>query len=364
MLERLWKRILWRSPYSFWDLPAFLLWLCSFVYRLLFNIHRMMASQPERVSVPVLSVGNITVGGTGKTPLVSFIARDLLAAGVRVGIVSSGYGRTGEGSFVEPGYKVETMDVAVTGDEIMLLARLLSDAVFSIDRTKLDAARRLADSGAVDMIIVDDGFQHIGLARDIDLVAYDAGIRKCHLKAFPYGLLREPKSALSRADVIIITRAKFAFDINAIKRDLRQLAPNADLYHAGFVCENLVSVEQTRPVKYLEDKSVFLFAGVGNFRSLRRQVSALSGDLDGALELSDHQVYDNVTLAKIRQMAEDHDSDVIVTTFKDWVKLGDFDFGREIYYLDLAVDLDPGEEKLATYVRQTLQLGGQEEVRG
>ena len=362
MLERLWKKILRRTPYSLWDIPAFLLWLCSFVYRLLFRIHRMMAGEPERVSVPVLSIGNITVGGTGKTPLVSFIARDMLHSGVRVGVVSSGYGRTGEGSFVEPGYKVEKMDIAVTGDEVMLLAQLLPDAVFSIDRTKLEAAKRLAASGTVDMIIIDDGFQHIGLARDIDLVAYDAGIKKRHLKSFPYGLLREPKSALSRADVIIVTRAKFAFDINAIKRDLRQVAPNADLYHAGFVCENVVGKDQTRPVKYLEDKSVFLFAGVGNFRSLRRQVSALSGDLDCALELSDHQVYDDAELTRIRQIVEDHDSDVILTTFKDWVKLGDFDFGREICYLDLSVDLDPGEEKLAAYVRQTLGLDGQEEV--
>lgn len=360
VLERLWKRILRRKYYSFLDIPAFFLWIASFAYRLGFAINRSRQPSPEKVHVPVLSIGNITVGGSGKTPLVSFIARDLIAEGIRVGIVSSAYGRRDNTSFVEPGYRVKQMDVAMTGDEVKLLACLLPEAVFSVDQEKLTAARALADTGNVDMMIVDDGFQHIKLARDIDLVAYDAGVRKRYLKSFPYGVMREPRSALKRAHVIIITRAEFARDLNSIKRRLRALAPDAQIYHAGFTITNLIGRDQTMSVKYLEDKSVFLFAGVGNFRALKRQVSALSGDLDHAYELSDHQDFDQDTLNHIKSLADKLDSDVIVTTFKDWVKLGDFDFGREIYYLDLTVDLDPGEEKLIRYICDTLNLPRQE----
>jgi tetraacyldisaccharide-1-P 4'-kinase len=109
-------------------------------------------------------------------------------------------------------------------------------------------------------------------------------------------------------------------------------------------------------LKYLEDKSVFLFAGVASFDTLRRQVDALAGDLDYALELADHQEYDQATLLKVKRMADRFGSDLILTTGKDWFKLGDFDFGREIYYLSQTIDLDPGEEKLTASLLQRLQL--------
>jgi tetraacyldisaccharide 4'-kinase len=176
------------------------------------------------------------------------------------------------------------------------------------------------------------------------------------LKAFPYGVLREPISAMSRADVIIITRAKFAKDIAKLRRRLAGFSPRADIYHAGFVSNALIAEDTRLPVKYIEDKSVFLFAGVGNFQSLRKQVTALAGDLDCALELSDHQVYDEPLLSRIKAMADELNSDLILTTCKDWVKLGDFDFGREVYYLSLSIDLDPGEEKLTQKIMQNLNL--------
>jgi tetraacyldisaccharide 4'-kinase len=176
------------------------------------------------------------------------------------------------------------------------------------------------------------------------------------LKRFPYGMLREPLRALKRADVIVVTRAKFATDLNAIKRRLRRINPRADMYHASFVAQNVIGRERSNSVKYLEDKSVLLFAGVGNFRALERQVSALAGDLDEAIELSDHQVYHRGLLEHIKCRADKYESDLILTTAKDWVKLGDFDFGREFYYLDIAVDLDPGEEKLLAYFKKKLNL--------
>ncbi len=317
----------------------------------------MRAVGPQvRVGVPVISVGNITVGGTGKTPMVEFIARYLLDDGFRVGIVSSGYGRHHRGSFVEAGYRVQQRPTEETGDEVQLLARLLPAAVFSVDRSKAAAARRLEESQSVDLMIIDDGFQHRQLARDLDLVTYDAAIPGRMLKHFPYGVLREPLTALNRADVIVITRSNFARDIGRLKRRLRRINPRAKHFHAQFFIEELVGHQRRLPVKYLEDKSVFLFGGVGNFRPLRRQVAALSADLDYALELSDHQRYDRSTLKKIKAMVDHHDSDVVLTTGKDWVKLGDFDFEREIYYLAQSIDLDPGEEKLVAHLKRRLSL--------
>lgn len=356
MLERIWKKILRRKPYSLWVFPAILLWCCSLGYRLLFRIRRSRAAPAIRLEVPVISVGNITVGGTGKTPLVELLARSFLDEGFRVGIVSSGYGRPSEVSFIEPGYKVQKRSVDETGDEVQLLAVLLPEAIFSVDRSKSAAAQRLADSASVDLIIVDDGFQHFGLARDLDIVTFDAAISRRMLKSFPYGVLREPLSALKRAGIIIITRSNFARDRGLLQRKLKQISPDAAFYYAPFIIDELVGHDRRLPVKYLEDKSVFLFAGVGNFGPLRRQIAALSGDLDYAMELSDHQQYNQSLLSKIKLLAKRFDSDVIVTTGKDWFKLGGFDFGREIYYLNQSIDLDPGEEKLIAHLHNKLGL--------
>jgi len=251
---------------------------------------------------------------------------------------------------------VQEMEVSQTSDEVMLLAHKLPEAQFSIHRRKVEAARRLADGGEVDIIIVDDGFQHFRLSRDIDLVAFDAALERRRLKPFPYGMLREPVTALKRADIVVVTRAKLTVDINAVKRELRRINPDATIYHAGFHSENIIGRDRQMSVKYLHDKSVFLFAGVGNFRALERQVSALCADLDHALELSDHQRYDQHLLERIKLQADRYDSDLVLTTLKDWVKIGNFDFGREFYYLDLAVDLDPGEEKLLAEVVSRLGL--------
>jgi len=356
MFERIWKKIIRRKPFSLWIFPAFLLWLCSLVYRILSTLHRARRSPVIRVQVPVISVGNITVGGTGKTSMVEFLARFFLNDDHRIGIVSSGYGRSREVSFTEPGYKVQKRPTDETGDEVKLLATLLPEAIFSVDQSKANAAQRLADSGKVDLIIIDDGFQHFRLARDLDIVTYDAAITRRMLKPFPYGVLREPLSALKRADIIIITRSNFARDLALLQRKLKQINPDAKHYHAQFVIDELVGLNRCRPIKYLEDKSVFLFAGVGNFEPLRKQVAALSVDLDYALELSDHQHYSLPLLKKIKALADRFDSDVIVTTGKDWVKLGDFDFEREIYYLSQSIDLDPGEEKLVAYLQEILGL--------
>ncbi len=356
MLERNWKKILRRRGFSFLSIPAFLLWLASFLYRFGFWLKRKFSPAPVRVEKPVICVGNITVGGSGKTPMVAQLARYLIHEGHRVGIVSSGYGRMSRESVMEPGYKMQNLPVAVTGDEIKHLSYLLPEAVFAVDAVKTAAARRLAASDLVDVVIVDDGFQHFSLARDLDIVTYDAGIKKRFLKPFPYGVLREPLDSLKRAEVIIITRAKFAKDLYRLKEKLKAVNERAQHYHAQFTATEIVGHDQSLPVKYLEDKSVFLFAGVGNFPSLRRQVIALCADLDFAMELSDHQVYDERLLTKIRELADEYDPDVILTTGKDWVKVEHFDFDREIYYLNQTVDLDPGEEKLVAFLQEKLGL--------
>jgi len=356
ILERFWKKVLRRKGLSWLLLPAALFWFLSLFYRVGVWFAMRNKRVTVQVDIPVLSVGNITVGGTGKTPMVSFLARYLINDGYRVGVVSSGWGRANRVSFVEPGYRGQNMATDNTGDEVRLLACQLPEAVFSVAPDKSVAAQNLAAGGKVDLAIVDDGYQHTQLHRDLNLVTYDAAVPRRMLRPFPAGVLREPFSALKRADVIVITRSNFARDITRLQKRLKRVHACAHHYHARFSITELVGVDRRWPVKYLEDKSVVLFAGVGNFKPLRKQVAALSATLACTIELSDHQTYTEDVLQRIREAAKKHEPDVLVTTFKDWVKLSTFDFGPEVYYLAQSIDLDPGEEKLIQQIRTKLKL--------
>ncbi len=355
-VEQIWKKIINRKGLTLLAIPGFCLWLISLFYRSFLGVRRLLASRPEKLSLPVISVGNITVGGTGKTPLVGFLAGALEDEGLKVGIVSSAYGRRDQKPFLEPGYRLQRMNVAVTGDEVQLLAQQVPNVIFSVANSKLDAARALAESGDVDVIILDDGFQHTKLARDINIVAFDAAVKRRVMRPFPAGTLRENIKGLSRADIIIITRAKFAKDITKLSETVQGYSTTAELYNARFSATTLSNQRRSFPVKYLEDKSLFLFAGIGNFQALRKQVDALCSDLDGWLEFDDHQQYTQETVDRINRLANRHDSDLLLTTAKDWAKLAHFKFDRELFYLDLVIDLDPGEETLIRNIMKRLMF--------
>lgn len=355
MFESIWKSFLRRRGLSPWHLAVPLVGLVSLGYRIGVWLRELTAGAPHKVGKPVVSIGNLTVGGSGKTPLVEFLGRHLLDEGVKVGIVSSGYGRSSAETVLEPGYRIQDMPAAMVGDEVRLLADSLPEALFAVHDTKLEAARALAVRD-VDIILVDDGFQHRRLFRDIDIVTFDAVAAEQSQHLFPLGTLREPLGALRRAAIVVITRANLSRDIGELKRRIGRLCPDAALFQAGFVIDELISSEGRLPVKYLQDKSALLFAGVGNFPALSKQVGSLVGNLEAAIEFSDHQVYSDPVLADIRRAVETHEPDLLLTTAKDWVKLGSFDFGCELYYLGLTIDLDPGEERLVAQLRQKLGL--------
>ena len=358
MFESIWKKILRRRGMSLLAIPALFLWIASLFYRIGLAIIKATRGKAVKVEIPVISIGNLSVGGTGKTPIIATLAEFLLEEGVKVGIVSSAYGRKNQISFVKEARRVAEMSVDDTGDEVKMLAELLPQAIISVDKSKSQAALNAqASDYDLDMLLVDDGFQHLSLDREVDIVTYDGAIKARDLKLFPYGVLREPLSSLKRVEVIIITRANFTRDIGTLRVRLKKIAPQAKIYTANFKPKEIIGHERKLPVKYLEDKAVFAFAGIGNFRTFEKQVRTLTSNLDFALEFSDHQRYTAREIDKIRDEATRYGSDLLLTTAKDWVKIRDFDFGREIYYLALEIDLDPGEEKLVKYLQSFIKPG-------
>jgi tetraacyldisaccharide 4'-kinase len=239
-----------------------------------------------RVGVPVVSVGNLTAGGTGKTPAVAWLARELEQRGFRVGLLSRGYAARG----------------ADQNDEALVLAELAPAVLHVLDADRVRGARALVERGS-SVVVLDDGFQHRRLARDLDLVLVDAtrpwGLaRDDHGDAvralLPRGLLREPPCALARADAIVITRSD-QLDARAVERltsELQALAPGAPIATA---IHRPVAVRgpdgERSPPESLAGREVDLTSAVGNPEAFASTVRALGATIGEHRRFADHHEY-------------------------------------------------------------------------
>ena len=290
--------------------------------------------------VPVLSVGNLTLGGTGKTPLVAWIAGRLGAAGRRPAIVSRGYAaRPGE-----------------TSDEAAELAVLLPGIVHEADRDRPAAAGRAVARGA-DVIVLDDGFQHRRLGRDLDIVAIDATDPFGCGRLFPRGLLREPIAGLGRADGFVLTRADAVDEPrrHAIRRAVeraRGAAPVTIWAEAVHRPARLRSFSgPTLPFDALQGRRVFAFAGIGNPAAFRRTLDAAGAAVGGCRWFADHHAYTAADLAAVAAAGRTARCDLLVTTLKDLVKIRrDAVDGLEVLAVEIALDIVAGADALGAAI--------------
>src|SRR5258706_7952298 len=282
----------WDRQAPLWSAP---LEIASLAYRAGSMVHRSLTHQ-TRASVPVISVGNLTVGGAGKTPVALFIAQRLIARGRRPAVLSRGYGRRGRAPMlVSP-----DSSVIDAGDEPLLMARR-GLTVFVGPRRAL-LARRAVERGA-DVLVLDDGLQHHGLARDLDVVVADASNPFGNGRLLPRGPLREPLSALSRVEngLLWLTRCD-------LPRDPRV---------AQFPGWPMVESDYAASAD-LRGKRVFLFAGIARPASFEATVRALGAEIAGVRWFRDHHRYGAYDLASLRREA---DGALLVTTEKDLVRI-------------------------------------------
>jgi tetraacyldisaccharide 4'-kinase len=260
--------------------------------------------------VPVVSVGNLTLGGTGKTPLVAWVARELARQGLRPAVVSRGYAaRTGH-----------------TSDEAAELAILLPGVPHVADRDRVAAAARAVDHGA-NVVVLDDGFQHRRLRRNLDIVAVDATDPFGCDRLCPRGLLREPLAGLCRADAIVLTRAdRIAAERRAqiraaVLRARRGRPPAAwvETRHAPVGIRHLDgSVE---PLEALAGRRLLAFCGIGNPAAFRHTLVSLGVELAGFRSFADHHQYSDADLDSLAAEATAGAAELVVTTLKDLVRL-------------------------------------------
>jgi tetraacyldisaccharide 4'-kinase len=305
------------------DTPASraLLSLPALLYGATIRVRNRFYERPgaaHRAPLPVLSVGNLTLGGTGKTPLVAWLANGLLAAGRRPAILSRGYGgRAGRGPLIVSEGGAPLCSPADCGDEPYLLARSLADTLVLAGSDRLVSASKAAEMGA-NVAILDDGFQHRRLARDLDLVLLDASDPFGNYRLLPAGTLREPISALGRADLVLITRSRAGERFAVIERVVRQHNTAAPILRAGH-----------RPLGYFDSRGaeverptvpVVAFCGIGNPARFRIDLEAEGLELARFEVHRDHHSYTMAELSRLAADARQHRA-VLVTTEKDLVRL-------------------------------------------
>lgn len=301
----------------------------------------------RRVAVPVISVGNLTVGGTGKTPLVALVARRLAALGHRPVIVSRGYRRAAG---------------QAAGDETSDLRRLLPASVRQIEaRDRYVALARAIRSEPHDVAVLDDGFQHLRLWRNLDLVTVDATQPFGYGYCLPRGLLREPVSALRRAGAVVLTRCDQAAPegLADVERRVRaHLRPGAAVLHAVHRPTRLLVADGTSaPLESIRGRPCFAFCGLGNPEAFHRTLADLGAVAAGRRDFDDHHAYTAADAAAIAEAARAAAAEWIVTTTKDFTKAAAQELrehwpaGLPLAAVEVDMELSEGDQALDALLR-------------
>lgn len=297
----------------------------------------------HRLDQCVISIGNLTVGGTGKTPTVTWIAQELQKLGFRTAVLSRGYHRKNS----QPLLLMANVSASVdeVGDEPAMMARLFGLTV-AVSGSRYKGALEAIRNSPVDVFILDDGFQHRQLARDVDVVLLGADSTGWVL---PSGPFREPRRAVGRADLLLITGAKDKWE-RVVAKDKQRL-----LFYGGLQPVALVGFESRRwkeyPLTLLAGRKIVAVAGIGNPEPFYRTIHDWEGELVDVLEFADHHRYSSQDWQQINRAARN--ADLIITTEKDILKLIRFPFGRgKLLALRVTMAVENGDRLIQAIVEQ------------
>lgn len=317
----------------------------SLFYRAAHRMNRLLYAAGLRHSlklpVPVVSVGNLTTGGTGKTPFVEYLARWFEARGLRVAILSRGYGRlpVGEG------------DDEAFAPESPLIRRFAHP-----NRARL--ARDVNRSFGPDLFLLDDGFQHYPIRRDLDLVLVDALNPFSNGRVLPRGLLREKPAALKRADLIVLTRSDQVDPtrLETIRATLRRLSAGRPVVEATHRPVELEWPSEHRrlPLEWLRTRELLAFSGIGNPEAFRLTLESLGARVASHAVFPDHHRYAPEEIRNLVVKAKEFMAEALVTTRKDAARLGSAEIDLPMVFLKVEMRIVRGadalEERLSALV--------------
>jgi tetraacyldisaccharide 4'-kinase len=346
-------------------LMRFLLGFAACPYSSVVGLRNLLYSKgwlrAHRVDAAVISIGNITTGGTGKTPLVVWLYNlitqnsKLKAQNYDCAILTRGYKAIRKS-------KVKSQDYQ---DEVAILTECCPQAKVIVNPDRVAGAAEAIIKFDAKVLIMDDGFQHRRLARDLDIVTIDATEPFGYGRMLPAGLLREPVTSLKRADAVVITRCDQITELELTELEENLRAVNSDMtiarsMHAPLGAKSADNKEIS--IEQLKGKKVFAFCGIGNPDAFLDTIKAMGCELAGSEVYDDHYRYTEKCLANISEQAQGLGADLILTTQKDWTKVVS-DFRPQILdsqssppFACLAIEIRflAGEDKLTALIKETL----------
>ena len=311
-----------------------------------------------RIDVPVISVGNLTAGGTGKTPLVEYLIRYYLMLNKKIAVLSRGYKRTTYGmKIVSDGSSIYGT-AATMGDEPFQIARKFPRVIVVVDENRVRAAKMVVEKYTPDVILLDDGFQHRGIVRDLNIVVIDGRRPLSEIHMIPAGLRREPISALRRADFLILSQ-------NSGSSETRL---NDLLQHSG-KSATIVRFKPSVLREFVTDAEVSLssdrrtncvaFCGIGNPDSFKETLAEIGFSIEEFIVFPDHHQYDLNDMKKIQNKYDKCKVDYLITTEKDAMRLRSIQLPetfplKSMYFIEIVAIITEGEKQLHSLLEKTI----------
>ena len=309
------------------------------------------------LGIQVISIGNVTAGGTGKTPVTEIFARTLAAEGRKVAILSRGYRRKEAPWWQRVFMQVVTpplvvsdgkhvlLDSAVGGDEPYMLASNLPGVAVVVDRNRVKAGRYAIKRLGCDTLILDDGFQYQKLKHSVEVVLVDSTNPFGNGHMLPRGVLREPARNLKRADIIFLTKCRG--DVSAVKAEIRRYNDTAEIVECNHTPKSLKDVwsREEYPLSWLEGKTVCTLSGIASPKGFENSLRRLGAKVVWCERYADYHRYESSEILYALNRTADMGSDALVTTEKDAVRFPRFEtVPVRCLYLRIAIEILSGRE--------------------
>lgn len=298
----------------------------------------------HRLPVPVISVGGLTVGGSGKTPVVRFLAERLVDLGYKPAILSRGYGRKER----QPLVVTPNQTWREVGDEPLSQATALPGVPVLVGPDRVLTGLIATQNLGADILLMDDGFQHRRMVRSIDLVVIDAAHPVGNGRLLPAGPLREPVRSLSRAHAVFLTRTDQTASTESARRLVQQNAPGLPIIETVYCPTRLVRLANAEHIPFddLNGQRVVTLSGIANPRSFERTLEAIGATVVHSARYPDHHPFTPVDMERVYRLAQEHKAAWIVTTEKDAMRLPTVILQPHLVRLDIALVLRSGEADL------------------
>ena len=299
----------------------------------------------KKLACPVICIGNLTTGGTGKTPMTQLLCRHLQAQGKKVVILNRGYGGENEyGCAVAADTKQALLTAKQAGDEAFLLASMLPGIPVVVGKDRRATGELAVQQFAPNVIVLDDGMQFWQLHRDLDIVLLNATSPFDNGWTFPRGLLREPPSHLKRAGIVVLTNARRALpeQLKYAIKEVKRLAPGKPVFTADFAPTELrmLTDGSSLPLEWLRDRKIASVSAIGNPASFQTSLCNLGAILTERHQFRDHQAIGEEALQRIAAEAMETRAEAIVTTAKDGVKIAAWEGKLPLLVLDVTMQVD------------------------